>query len=263
MFLGFDIGNTSTVFGIYQNDAILPLRVFRYDTEKNTTPERLSANITEAVESFKKNGMEFNDISGFAFSSVVPEVNEAYSSVAKNDYSLNSLEISIDTGMSITVNYNDPSEIGVDRIVNAEAAHREYKGSSIIIDIGTAATFCVVLETGVLDGGLIAPGIGTTIDALFNNTSKLPRIVFEKPDRLVARDTENAIKSGFFYGWLSLIEGLINRIENEYPDENFNIVITGGFSQVISANIERKIISDPLLTMKGIKYLYDLNKNTF
>ena len=262
MFLGFDIGNTSTVMGIYQDDAIIPLSIFRYDTDKKTDTENLASQIKDFLGSYKKSGGIYNGISGFGFSSVVPEINSVYKEVGLRDYSVSPLEIDCNTLMSTSINYKDPAEIGVDRIVNAEAAFRDYKGPSIVVDIGTAATFCVILENGTLDGGLIAPGIGTTIEALFLNASNLPRINFGKPDRLVARDTENAIKSGFFYGWISLIEGLINRIEAEYPGMTFTVILTGGFSRFISGNIERETVSDPFLTMKGIKYLYDLNKNT-
>ena len=145
----------------------------------------------------------------------------------------------------------------MDRIVNAEAAYIEYGNDCIIIDIGTAATFCVVTGDSFA-GGLIGPGIELTKRALAENTSNLPEIDFEKPDRLVARDTVNAIKSGFYYGWLMLVEGIIGLIEEEYK-RTFRVICTGGYSKILSENIRHENIFDPLLTMKGIKRIYKQN----
>ena len=254
MFLGFDIGNTSTVIGLYDRNSVAPVRTGRYKTGKRMKPEKLAGNILaflgEDTQAF---------ITGAAFSSVVPEINKTYHRVLMNEFSVKSLEISHSCSLGITINYTDPGELGVDRIVNAVAAHSEYSGNLIIIDIGTAATFCVMLANGEFDGGLIAPGIGTTIKALARRASNLPEIIFEKPDRLVARDTENALKSGFFYGWAGLIDGIIDRIVDEYGSD-FRILLSGGYAEIISRNIRHENTVDTLLTMKGIKYIYDLNR---
>jgi len=252
MFLGFDIGNTNTVMGLYEGDSVTPQKTFRFETVKFVDASDLGREIMSFLETDMK-------VSGMAFSSVVPEVNDSYHDMCRSLFNLPCLEISHRSRLSIKILYKDHSELGVDRIVNSEAVYREYGGNSIIIDIGTAATFCVLLEDGTFDGGLIAPGIGTTIKALSSSASNLPAITFEKPDRLVARDTENAIKSGFFYGWLSLVEGVISRIEEQY-DKSFNVIMTGGFSGIISENISIKNTVDPHLVMKGIRYIYDLNK---
>ncbi|HOO70207.1 MAG TPA: type III pantothenate kinase [Spirochaetota bacterium] len=259
MILGFDIGNTNTLMGIYSDDSVVPFQTFIYTTKKKTSFENLGSLIEGFVKGYRHESGTEEKVTGFAFSSVAPEVNSQYHDAAMTYFNVDALEISHKSKTSLKIKYDDPSSLGVDRIVNAEAAFRDYGGNAIIIDLGTAVTFCVLLDDGTFDGGLIAPGIGTTIRALSQRTSKLPEIVFEKPASLVCRDTVNAIKSGFFYGWLSLVEGIINRILREYG-RDMKIIFTGGAAGIIAKNITHENIHDDLLTMKGIKYIYDLNR---
>jgi type III pantothenate kinase len=256
MILGFDIGNTSTLLGLYRDGEVLPFSTLRYNTNKMSYPDDLWRDISGFVDDSPDINAE--EITGLAYSSVVPELNRAYDEMSLDRFGLRALCICHQSRLSIRLKYDDPSRLGVDRIVNAEAVFMEHPGDSIIIDIGTAATIDVLLAEGIFDGGLIAPGIGVTIKALAENTSRLPAVPFERPDRLISRDTRNAIKSGFFYGWLSLIEGIIVRIEKEYGKE-FRVIFTGGLSGPVVSAMERPVVFDPLLTMKGIKYIYDSN----
>ena len=262
MFLGFDIGNTNTVLGIYPDDSIVPATTFRFETVKNTDPDELG----KLVKGFLDEpacDVDWSDpinlISGIAFSSVVPEINSTYHEMALSHFGIDSFEINHESKLSFKISYPEPKQLGVDRIVNIEAAYREYGEEVIVIDIGTAATFCVIEKGPVFDGGIIAPGIGTTIKALSENASQLPPIDFEKPERLVAQDTVNAIKSGFFYGWLSLIEGIISRIERE-NGKTYKVVLTGGFAQSVADDLGKECIVDSLLTMKGIRLVHELNQ---
>ena len=256
--LGFDIGNTNTIMGIYSKEGVSPERSFRFRTEKDVTLESLYSTISSFIASFENDVKKEILIEGIALSSVVPEVNSKYSDIAITFYDLLPLEINAKVKLGLIIHYDNYEELGVDRLVNAVAALNEYKKDCIIVDIGTACTFCVLHGDGVFDGGLIAPGIGITIDALADKASQLPRVDFERPDSLVAHNTIDAIKSGFFYGWLSMVEGVIDRIEKQYNKE-FLLLLTGGFSEVIGKNLKRKNVIDPFLTMKGIKYIYDLN----
>lgn len=258
MFIGFDIGNTSTVMGLYLDGSVMPVRVFRYDTVKQTDVDSLIKQIRENIASFQASSGSYNGVHSAAFSSVVPEINSAYHEMSHSLFGFDIYEISHASNLSVKINYKDPSKLGVDRIVNAEAAFREYGGPCIIVDIGTAATFCVLLKNGTFDGGLIAPGIGTTIDALARHASQLPAIIFGPPESLVAHDTVDALKSGFFYGWLSLVEGIVSRIELEYG-YNFQVILTGGYGGIISKHLERETLCDTFLTMKGIKHISDMN----
>ncbi|HOD15966.1 MAG TPA: type III pantothenate kinase [Spirochaetota bacterium] len=253
MILGFDIGNTSTTAGIYHVNRTEPERVFRFPTLKQAGPEELAGQVLGGL----KDG-EAREVTGLAFSSVAPEVNRSYCGMAEREFGVRAYEITCGSRLNFSLRYDDPSQLGTDRIVNAAAAFEEYGGGSIVVDIGTAVTFCVLLEGGVFDGGIIAPGIDTAIRSLSLRASRLPEVPFEKPDRLVARDTVNALKSGFFYGWLSLAEGIIARIEREYG-RGFNVILTGGFAGVVTAHLSHANTMDPLLAMKGIKIVYDMN----
>lgn len=252
MFLGFDIGNTSTVMGLYQGNDTVPFQRFRYPTGKNVTPDDLIGEVSPYLGKYKK------EITAVAVSSVVPEINHAYTEGMEKLLGLRAHIISHTSSLQIQLSYPDPEQLGVDRIVNAEAAFTEYGGSNLIIDIGTAATFCVVLENGLFDGGIIAPGLGTTIRALAEGASNLPEVPFEAPDRLVARDTVNALKSGFYYGWISLTEGLIRRIAGNYREE-LRVILTGGFAEVMGNALEEDVVIDTELTMKGIRIIGNNN----
>lgn len=256
MFLGIDIGNTTTMIGLYADDSVIPYKTHRYRTDKKCDVTGLINCIGMSLRKIGDFDSITADITGIAFSSVVPRINPVYHRMGQKLFNVDPFEIKFDSRFSIGINYRNIRKLGIDRIVNTVAAHHEYGDGCVVIDIGTAATFDVLNHNGSFDGGLISPGIGTTIKALAESASNLPEIVFGKPDMLVALDTENAIKSGFYYGWISLIEGVVHRIEKVYNRE-FKIVLTGGFAGKIAAGIERKIILDPLLTMKGIRYIYD------
>ena len=255
--LGFDIGNTSTTAALYPEDAILPEYTFRFPTVKDSGPAELYRQVVDGMSRCGA-GTDTYLIRGLAFSSVVPEINHAYHDMAGNNLGCSAHEISCESRLNFTIRYDDPRQLGVDRIVNAAAVFSEYGGGNIVVDIGTAVTFCVLLENKVFDGGIIAPGIDTAIKSLSLRASRLPEVPFEKPDRLVARDTVNALKSGFFYGWLSLAEGIIAKIEKEYG-RSFSVILTGGFAGKVAGHLDHANIVDLLLPMKGIKIVYDLN----
>jgi type III pantothenate kinase len=256
MFLGIDIGNTTTMVGLYEDDSVSPDKTHRYRTNKKGDVTDLINCVGMSLRSMGDYKSIAAEITGIAFSSVVPEINAVYNFVGKKLFNVSPFEIKHDTKFSIGINYRDIGKLGIDRIVNTVAAHHEFGDGCVVIDIGTAATFDVLNHSGIFDGGLISPGIGTTIKALAESASNLPEIVFGKPDLLVAQDTENAIKSGFYYGWISLIEGIVRKIEKTYSRE-YRVVLTGGFAEKIASGIEREIILDPLLTMKGIRYIYN------
>jgi type III pantothenate kinase len=253
MILGFDIGNTSTTAGVYREDRTAPERVFRFPTMKQTGPEELAGQVLGGLE-----GGEARSVTGLAFSSVAPEINRSYIDMAGREFGISAYEITCRSRLNFSLRYDDPAQLGVDRIVNAAAAFKEYGGGSIVVDIGTAVTFCVLLEGGWFDGGIIAPGVDTAIRSLSLRASRLPEVPFEKPDRLVARDTITALKSGFFYGWLSLADGIMARIEKEYG-RTFRIILTGGFAGAVTEHLYHENTVDPILAMKGIKIVYDMN----
>jgi len=256
MFLGIDIGNTTTMLGLYDDHSVKPEKTYRIKTDKRGDDGDLAGSIRMALRSFADFETLEAEITGIAFSSVVPELNKSYHRVCKRLFSIEPLEISHTSRLSIMINYKNIKQLGVDRIVNTEAAYHEFGPGCIVVDIGTAATFDVLNFEGCFDGGLIAPGVGTTMKALAEAASNLPEITFEMPDDLIARDTVNAIKSGFYYGWISMVEGICERIEALYGRE-FRIILTGGFAVKMREGFKREIIIDPDLTMRGIKYIFN------
>ncbi len=258
MFIGIDIGNTSTVLGLYESRSFSPFKIFRYPTIRNTSSRELFETIENSIGEIIDGDAENFGLLGMAFSSVVPEVNKLYSSMAWDFLGVSALEIYCGSVFSIGINYDNPQELGIDRLVNAEAAFHEYGPGAIVVDLGTAITFDILNFDSEFDGGLIIPGIGTAIKALSENTSRLPEVEFTRPDSIVARNTVDSLKSGFYYGWVSMIEGIIERIEAQYGRE-FKVILTGGFCEAIESELSKKreILVDPELTMKGIKRVYD------
>jgi len=178
MFLGIDIGNTTTMIGLYGDDSILPERTQRYRTIKKGEVTDLINCIGMSIRNIGDFNAISADITGMAFSSVVPEVNSLYHAMGKKLFNVEPFEIKHDSKFPIGINYRDVKKLGIDRIVNTVAAHHEYGDGCVVIDIGTAATFDVLNHSGSFDGGLISPGIGTTIKTLAEAASNLPEIVF-------------------------------------------------------------------------------------
>lgn len=258
MILGFDIGNTDTVMGIFDEDEIVPRKRYRYKTNREETADGLYAEVHSFLRIYSEEAGLESEVSGIVFSSVVPEVNERYALLSDTLCKCEPIAVSALVNLSIQIRYDIPSQLGADRIANAEASFQEYGRDCIIVDLGTATTFCVLHESGIYDGGLIGPGIQVAMDALSNKTSRLLKVEFAKPESMIAHNTAEAITSGFFYGWLSMVEGIIKRIEEQYK-KDFLKIITGGFSEIVGKNIECKNVIDRDLTMKGLKYIYDLN----
>ncbi len=252
MILGFDIGNSSTTGAVYENGAS-PVTVFRYATDASIGADEIAL----AVDARLKEAGAAAPVEGFAFASVVPALEQTYREVARRRFGLDAVCADHTSRLSFSINYDDPAELGPDRIVNAEAAYREYGGGVVVVDAGTAVTFCVMLEGGVFDGGIIVPGPGTAAWAMAERAARLPEVPFERPGRVAARSTRAALQSGFFHGWHCLIDGLIARIEGEYG-RAFGVVLTGGYASRLT--LAHTVTVDELLTMKGIRYVYDLNR---
>jgi type III pantothenate kinase len=254
MFIGIDIGNTRSLLGLYHDNFPVPFEYISVHTNRNIFRNELEMILTQKIS---EHSVTSGEVSGAAFSSVVPELHEDIKTLFTQGLNTDIIEINRECNLKITIDYDDPDQLGVDRIVNAEAAYIEYGGNTVVVDTGTAVTFCVIRGSR-FEGGLIAPGIEISGKALHTETSRLPPVDFKKPERLVSKNTEDAIRSGLFYGWISMIEGVFSRIEQEYG-EKFQLVITGGNARVLSGGINRMFILDEDLTMKGIKYIYEQN----
>lgn len=255
MFIGFNIGNTHTVMGLYASNNPLPVFNYRFPTKREVTVQELSDTIIGAINEYSSHAV--SDIQGVIYSSVVPQCNDTYDIACKNLFSISAHRITHLSRMPITIEYDNPAQLGVDRIVNAVAAYIDYKTDCIIVDIGTAITFCL-LEGSILKGGLIAPGVKAAMKGLAQSAAQLYEVPFEKPLHIIAHNTKDALISGFFYGWICLIEGIIQKIAGSHT--HYTVILTGGMAELIISHLSIPAIIDTMLTMKGLYYLYDINR---
>ena len=252
MLVAIDIGNTNILIGIIDSKGLIQNqhRIFTVDLlnkEKST--------LIELDNIFN----DLNSISDYNFiiASVVPEAcNHLNHILKKINISANILS-STDKVLGMKIDIDKPSELGTDRIVNAIAAVDEYKAPLIVIDFGTATTFDIIDSDGTYKGGLICPGIKLSIKSLNSDTAQLPLVDLKRTSTVIGRDTKSAIESGIYWGYVSLVEGLIEKIQNEMGLEECTVVGTGGFSHIFREDIKKINYFNDDLTLKG---LYSINK---
>lgn len=257
MLLVIDVGNTNIVFGIYKDRKLFD--DWRIATDKNKTSDEYGL-LFEQI--FKYHGLCPEDIKDVIISSVVPTLMYTLEAMAIKYFKCNPLVVGpgVKTGMNIK--YDNPKEVGADRIVNAVAAYEKYGGPIIIVDFGTAITFCAVSTEGDYLGGTIAPGIKISSEALFMRTAKLPKVEIAKPEFVIAKNTVNSIQSGLVYGYVGLVDYIIAMmIEELEEDGNVSKVIgTGGFAKLIASESQYINKIDNLLTLEGLRIIYERNK---
>lgn len=253
MLLVIDIGNTNVVIGIYDEHHL------RYHWRLQTVRERTSDEWWIQVKSLLSDAsLDPSVIGGIAVSSVVPPLTPAVTRMLETHFSVTPFVVTpeIDTGLPI--DYDPPRDVGADRIVNAVAAVSEYGAPVIVIDFGTATTFCVVNDEGRYQGGLIVPGVQISTEALFQRAAKLPRIDLSRPATVIGHNTVEAMQAGAVYGYTGLVEGIVTRIRRELP-LRYTVVATGGFAQVLGTETKAIDVIDPHLTLKGLRLLWDKN----
>lgn len=260
MLLVIDIGNTTIVYGVYKNNELV--HDFRIATVKTRTSDEFGMLFYETL---KHANIEPEDIEDVIISSVVPNLMHTIPSMVIKYFNIkpiviNSRNTDIKTGLNIK--YDNPASVGADRIVNAVGAYKIYGSPCIIIDIGTAMTFCVVDKDANYLGGLIMPGLGISSEALFMRTSKLPKIEIVEPEHVVCTNTVSSMQAGLYYGFRVMIDGIIEKIleEQNMKEEDVKIISTGGFSSLLTSDSKYNIIIDKFLTLEGLKILYDMNK---
>lgn len=258
MILGFDVGNTTTVVGCYNTENDEPFASLRIMSEVRITRDELFHKLSSLLQ---RKGISLSGVEGIIYSSVVPALDSIYHRLFRDELGLEPVVVDVYMNSGLEFRYDNLRDIGADRIVNASGAYHFYhdKGNLIIIDFGTATTFCVILEEGVYQGGIIAPGLNMSMDALFSRTAKLPNVSFSKPPFVVGTSTVNSIQSGFYYGWISMIQGIISLIQQQLQ-RDFFVLLTGGYAQEIGASVYFDHLVDENLTLKGLKLLYDKNQ---
>lgn len=257
MLLVIDVGNSNIVFGLYEDEDLI--YNWRISTDKEKTSDEYGLTFKQIFSYYDIDSKKVDDI---IISSVVPNLMHTLPNMSRKYFNIEPVVIGpgVKTGMNIL--YDNPREVGADRIVNGVAAYEKYGGPLIVVDIGTAITFDVISKDGDYLGGVIAPGIRISADALFMRTAKLPKVEILKPDRVIGKNTVSSIQSGMVYGYIGMIDYIIEKIveESKMSIEDINIIGTGGFSQLITNESRYINKMDSLLTLEGLRIIYDRNK---
>src|SRR5580692_10054968 len=263
MLLALDVGNTNTVLGLYSLDASVSLT----DSAKLVAHWRVSTHRTQTADEygvlftnlFNMHGLSTSKVQAIIISSVVPPVESTLLQVCESYFHLKPLfvEPGIKTGMPVLV--DTPAELGADRLVNAIAAFEKYGGPAIIVDFGTATTFDVVSARGEYLGGIISPGLGISADALFSRAARLGRVDIKRPSKVIGTNTVTHLQSGLYYGYIGLVDGIIERMIAELGAQA-RVIATGGLARQISEDSRYIAQIDDMLTLDGLRILFDRNR---
>ena len=255
MLLVMYIGNTNVKIGIFKGDKLTSS--WRVSTIASHTADEYGMVIYDLL---RQSGSKFEDIKGAVMSSVAPSLNYTIEHMCSYYTGKKPLIVDAKTKLGIEIRYDNPSELGADRMVGAAAAFKFYGGPVIVIDFGSATTFNLVTKDGVYLGGAIAPGIKTATESLVNTAAKLPRIELTTPDNIVGTSTRSCMQSGIIYGYAGMVKYLVEKYKALPEMQGAKVIATGGLSELID-KVEPDIIdiTDRALALKGLKYIYDIN----
>lgn len=249
MLFVIDVGNTHTVIGVFENHTLI--RDWRVHTDPGITADEFHLMISFF---YQEAGIKPNFIDKTVISCVVPPIINMLTAYCQKY--LNHLPLMVSArNVNISILYDNPTEVGADRLVNAVAAYQKYTTSLIVIDFGTATTFDVISEKGEYIGGAISPGIGIAAEALFSRAAKLPRVEFQPPLRAIGTNTADSMKSGILFGYAELVDGMVQRIQDEMRPAIPKVIATGGIAGImegISKTIEKV---EPELTLEGLRII--------
>ncbi len=249
-----DVGNSNTVLGVYRGEELA--ESFRLSTNADRTADEYGSLL---LPLFARAGLEPRDAAAVVIASVVPPLRDVFDRLACRFFGHPPLfvEPGVKTGMPIR--YDNPAEVGADRIVNALGALELLGAPVVVVDFGTATTFDVVNEAGEYAGGIICPGIGISAEALFAHASRLYRVDIRRPSRLVGRNTAGAMQSGLYYGYVGLVDGILERLAGELPGLR-GVIATGGLAELIAEGSTRITRVEPQLTLIGLKLVHERNR---
>ncbi|HEY3447565.1 MAG TPA: type III pantothenate kinase [Myxococcales bacterium] len=254
MLLAVDVGNTNITLGVYDGAKLLDH--WRVETSTRKTADEYGILITQM---FARSGIDAKKVDAVAVSSVVPPIQFTIRSMSKRYFGCDPLFVGPGVRTGMPVLYDNPAEVGADRVVNGVAAYERWKCSLIIVDFGTATTFDAVSAKGEYLGGSICPGIIVSMDALFRAASKLPRVDFVRPPHVVGRNTVASMQSGLVFGYVGLVDGLCTRMSAELGSKP-KVVATGGLAPLIAAESKTITEVDDFLTLDGLRIIHDRNR---
>lgn len=250
MLLAVDVGNTNIVLGIFRGQNLE--RILRTATDPLRTASEYGVIFRELIPGWR-------EVKGIAVSSVVPPVNQALRKVCRDYLGLDPFFVDCNSDLGINFKVDFPDQIGVDRVVNAAAAYHLYGGPVIILDLGTATTCCAVSAAGDFLGGVILPGIGISMEALFESASRLPRVELARPPGIIGTNTVASLQSGTYYGYVGMVDGVVRKFRQELGEDAF-VVATGGFSPILAQESECIGEINPHLTLQGLRILHERNR---
>ncbi|HHY20192.1 MAG TPA: type III pantothenate kinase [Firmicutes bacterium] len=254
MLLVIDIGNTHSVIGIYDKDELRSS--WRLASDKTKTADELGILFGEL---FRIKNIKNSDLKACIISSVVPPLTPNVVAMCREYFGLEPILIGPGLKTGLNIKYENPKEVGADRIVNAVAALNLYGGPLIVVDFGTATTFCAISEKHEYIGGVICPGIGISAEALVSKASKLPRVELVKPDQIVGKNTVASMQSGLFYGYASQVDGIVLKMQQELG-WHAKVIFTGGLASLLSEGCQTVDEVNPNLTLEGLRLIYELNQ---
>src|SRR5919106_684846 len=254
MLLAVDVGNTQTVLGVFDGERLV--EHWRVATESERTGDELAALVVHLLE-LRDLGLE--DVTGLCLASAVPALTRAYQQLADDYAQAPLLAVGPGTRTGIPILYDDPREVGPDRIVNAVAARERYGAPCIVVDFGTSTNFDIVSAGGEYVGGVLAPGVEVSMDALFARAARLVKVDFAPPPSVIGKTTVGGLQSGLVYGFAGQVDGIVGRIRGELGD-TAPVIATGGLADLIAPYSETIERVDPLLTLEGLRLVWDLNR---
>lgn len=254
MLLAIDVGNTSTTMGVFDG------QILKYNWVFSTNPDRTADEIGILfISLFHHINEDMKSVRDVIICSVVPPVMNSLMAAVKKYFHVNPIIVGPGTKTGINIKYENPREVGADKIVNAVSAVKLYGAPVIIVDFGTATTFCAVNRNRDYMGGVICPGIMISAEALFEKASKLPRVEIINPPGVIGKNTVASIQSGLFFGYIGQVEYIVGKMKEEMREDNVKVVATGGLARLIASQCRCVDEINTLLTLEGLKEIYYLN----
>ena len=255
MLLAIDVGNTNTVFAVFDGGEMRGQ--WRAATDAQRTADEHAVWFSQLMS---REALKLDDIGDVVLSTVVPQCLSALKLLCEHYCGCTPLVVGEpEVELGIDVNVAQPGEVGADRLVNAVGAHCQYDGPLIIIDFGTATTFDAINADGSYEGGIIAPGINLSLESLHQAAAQLPRVAVSRPEKVIAKSTVPAMQSGIYWGYIGLIEGIVQRMKDEYGGGDMKVVATGGLAPLFSDGTPAIDEIDPDLTIRGLLEIFSRN----